>query len=77
MDGLTLARKIRAQRQTLPMMLFSSLGRREAGDTDNLFGAYLMKPMRQSQLFDALVGLLLHDVPDKPAAPAANPARRR
>jgi GAF domain-containing protein/CheY-like chemotaxis protein len=66
MDGLTLGREVRAQHKDLPLMLFSSLGRREAGDTD---GVFLMKPMRQSQLFDALVGVLLHDVPERPAAP--------
>jgi CheY-like chemotaxis protein len=41
--------------------LFSSLGRREAGDTEGLFTAYLAKPIRQSQLFDTLVGLVAHD----------------
>ena len=40
----------------LPLVLFSSLGRREAGDADGLFAAYLAKPIRQSQLFDTLVG---------------------
>ena len=40
----------------LPLVLFSSLGRREAGDDDRLFNAYLAKPLRQSQLFDTLVG---------------------
>ena len=45
----------------LPLVLFSSLGRREAGDTEGLFSAYLAKPMRQSQLFDTLVGLLAHE----------------
>ncbi len=70
MDGLALARAVRALPNALPLMLFSSLGRREAGDTEGLFGAYLMKPMRQSQLFDALAGLLLKDVPERPVAPA-------
>jgi len=51
-------------------VLFSSLGRREAGDTDKLFSAYLAKPIRQSQLFDTLVGLLVHDAAPKAAAPA-------
>ena len=36
--------EIRARRPTLPLVLFSSLGRREAGDADGLFGAYLAKP---------------------------------
>ena len=57
MDGTELARRIRAQRPKLPLVLFSSLGRREAGDTEGLFSAYLAKPLRQSQLFDTLVGL--------------------
>ena len=72
MDGIALARQIRAQRARLPLVLFSSLGRREAGDAERLFGAYLAKPVRQSQLFDTLVGLLAHD-----AAPQAGARRRR
>ncbi len=71
MDGLTLARQIRERRPTLPLVLFSSLGRREAGDTDKLFSAYLAKPIRQSQLFDTLVGLLVHDAAPKAAAAPA------
>ena len=52
-------------------MLFSSLGRREAGDADGLFAAYLGKPIHQSQLFDTLVGLLARDsAPKAAAAPA-------
>jgi len=70
MDGLALARLIRERRAGLPLVLFSSLGRREAGDTDKLFSAYLAKPIRQSQLFDTLVGLLVHDAAPKVAAPA-------
>ena len=40
----------------LPRVLWSSLGRREAGDDEGLFAAYLAKPVRQSHLFDTLVG---------------------
>jgi GAF domain-containing protein/CheY-like chemotaxis protein len=72
MDGVALARQIRARKQKLPIALFSSLGRREVGDDEKLFAAFLLKPVRQSQLFDMLVGLLgdqkVHD--EKPAAPA-------
>ena len=57
----------------LPLVLFSSLGRREAGDTDSLFAAYLAKPMRQSHLFDTLVTLLAHESVAKPAAGPAAP----
>jgi len=53
----------------LPLVLFSSLGRREAGDEDRLFNAYLAKPIRQSHLFDTLASLLAQDV-----APRAEPA---
>ena len=65
MDGLQLAQRIHASRPTLPLVLFSSLGRREAGDTEGLFSAYVAKPVHQSQLFDALVGLLAHGLAPK------------
>ncbi len=68
MDGIELARRIRERRPALPLVLFSSLGLRDAGDAEGLFSAYLAKPVRQSQLFDTLVGLL--DAAALPAAPA-------
>jgi signal transduction histidine kinase/CheY-like chemotaxis protein len=58
MDGLELARRIHADRPELPLVLFSSVGRREAGEGDALFSAHLAKPIRQSHLFDTLVSLL-------------------
>ncbi len=70
MDGLALASQVHGLRPELPLVLFSSLGRREAGDTEGLFNAYLSKPLRQSQLFDTLVGLLAHD-----AVPQAAPTQ--
>jgi signal transduction histidine kinase/CheY-like chemotaxis protein/tetratricopeptide (TPR) repeat protein len=70
MDGVALARRIREHHLKLPLVLFSSLGRREAGDADRLFNAYLAKPIRQSQLFDTLVGLLVAETAPKEAAPA-------
>jgi CheY-like chemotaxis protein len=73
MDGLTLAGRIRAKDGKLPLVLFSSLGRREAGDTEGLFSAYLTKPLRQSQLFDTLVGLLAHEATLRTAQPKARP----
>ena len=69
MDGLALASEVRILRPALPLILFSSLGRREAGDSEGLFAAYLMKPVRQSQLFDALASVLLHEAPDRPVTP--------
>jgi CheY-like chemotaxis protein len=57
MDGVTLAREIRAQRRTLPMALFSSLGQRETGANASLFAAQISKPIKPSSLFDALMTL--------------------
>jgi signal transduction histidine kinase/CheY-like chemotaxis protein len=74
MDGLTLARKIRAHRTELPLVLFSSLGRHEADDTEGLFAAYLAKPLRQSQLFDTLTSLLSHDEAPRPSTTPAKPS---
>jgi len=80
MDGVTLARRVRALRPALPLVLFTSLGRREAGD--GVFAATLGKPIHQSQLFDTLATLLAHEeapkpvaVPQKPTFDAAMAAR--
>jgi GAF domain-containing protein/DNA-binding response OmpR family regulator len=74
MDGLALAGQAQGLRPELPLVLFSSLGRREAGDTEGRFNAYLSKPLRQSQLFDTLVGLLTHDPAPQLARPKARTA---
>jgi signal transduction histidine kinase/DNA-binding response OmpR family regulator len=60
MDGVALARAIREHRTptALPLLLFTSLGRREAGAEAVGFSAHLTKPIKPSQLFDALVGAL-------------------
>ena len=57
----------------MPLVLFSSLGRREAGDSEGLFNAYLHKPLRQSQLFDTLMTLLSASGATLPAATQAKP----
>jgi signal transduction histidine kinase/CheY-like chemotaxis protein len=61
MDGVELAKRIRMDDAKIPLVLFSSLGRREAGvkAETNLFAAYLTKPVKQSQLFDTLAGLFM------------------
>jgi len=71
MDGLALARRLRALRPHLPLVLFSSLGRREAGDTEGIFDAALSKPLHQSHLFDTLTGLLARTAPEAPREAAA------
>ena len=58
-DGVELAKRIRLTGVKTPMVLFSSLGRREAGVDESLFAAYLTKPIKQSQLFDTLVGIFV------------------
>ena len=71
MDGVELARRVHASRPALPLVLFSSLGRREVGEAESLFSAFLAKPVRQSQLFDTLVTLVEH----RPAPTRAAPGR--
>jgi|tagenome__1003787_1003787.scaffolds.fasta_scaffold20865585_2 CheY-like chemotaxis protein len=69
MDGATLAARIREAGHAFPLVLFSSLGRRESGDS--LFAATLAKPLRQSQLFDTLISLTMPDAaPRRVPAPA-------
>jgi GAF domain-containing protein/DNA-binding response OmpR family regulator len=65
MDGVTLATEIRKSRDaaTLPLIFFSSLGRREANASEVDFAAYLMKPLKPSQLFDALSGIFAREAP--------------
>jgi signal transduction histidine kinase/CheY-like chemotaxis protein len=72
MDGATLAAHLRAEGHTLPLVLFTSLGRRETDE--RLFAATLGKPLRQSQLYDTLVTLLMKSSAPKRAKAAATPA---
>jgi signal transduction histidine kinase/DNA-binding response OmpR family regulator len=69
MDGATLASRIREAGHTLPLVLFSSLGHKEV--SDSLFAARLAKPLRQSQLFDTLVTLLVNDAAPRQVAARA------
>ena len=59
MDGLTLAAAIREKHDAdaLPLILFTSLGRREVGEDEILFAAHLTKPIKPSQLYDGLIGI--------------------
>jgi signal transduction histidine kinase/DNA-binding response OmpR family regulator len=61
LDGVGLARAIRERHgaDSLPLLLFTSLGRREAGAEDVGFAAHLTKPIKPSQVYDALVGALV------------------
>jgi CheY-like chemotaxis protein len=61
MDGVTLATQIQQERnpRTLPLVMLTSLGRREAEVDSGAveFAAFLTKPIKPSQLFDVLVGI--------------------
>src|SRR3990172_2378508 len=67
MDGVELARAIRKlpNGKYLPMALLSSIGRREFHFEDADFIARLHKPLKPSQLFDALVGIFATSAADK------------
>jgi PAS domain S-box-containing protein len=83
MDGRELAREIRRHRgeRELPLVLITSLGRLPQARTADEFAAQLAKPLKASQLFDALMRVLAAQQPDQPAraapedAAAASPLR--
>ncbi len=74
MDGLTLAAKVRKQRdaRALPIILSSSLGKREPTPDTLGITAFLLKPLRQSQLYDALAALFAPSIAVETIAPAAS-----
>jgi signal transduction histidine kinase/DNA-binding response OmpR family regulator len=74
MDGLTLAAEIRKHRdsQALPLVMLTSVGRREEGSQIVEFAAYLTKPVKTSQLYDVLVGIFAGR-PVRFREPAARP----
>jgi CheY-like chemotaxis protein len=57
MDGIALAREIRSRRADLPLLLLTSLGRLREARAAGEFSAQLVKPLKTSQLFDALMGV--------------------
>ena len=58
-DGIMLTRELRKleEMKDLPIILLTSLGRREVDADDLNFAAYLTKPLKPSALFDALAGI--------------------
>ncbi|SDR70386.1 PAS domain S-box protein [Opitutus sp. GAS368] len=76
MDGGTLAGEIRKLRppEDLPLILLSSLGRRE--DTAHLFTANLSKPVKPSQLYDVLAKLFWRGGDAAPEKSAPTPAAK-
>ena len=72
MDGMTLAKEIRVLRdaRVLPLMMLTSLGRREVGADLIDFAAFLSKPIKQSLLYNALISVFAAH----PVAPVHAPA---
>ena len=59
MDGLMVAEEIRHRAATLPLIMLSSIGRPEtAAPIVSEIAAFLTKPAKQSQLHDALIGVV-------------------
>ena len=80
MDGLALAREIRRHRRDLPLVLVTSLGGLPEARSATEFAAQLTKPLRASQLFDALMSVFGEDARRRRppgAAATASPWRRR
>jgi CheY-like chemotaxis protein/HPt (histidine-containing phosphotransfer) domain-containing protein len=69
MDGLTLAAEIRRMRDAhaLPLVMLASLGQREVGADAAQFAAYLVKPIKPSQLYDVLAVALAQEQPETDA----------
>jgi CheY-like chemotaxis protein len=58
MDGVMLATEIRGRYEApLPLVMLSSLGQGEVEAEEIGFAAFLIKPVKSSQLYDALVGI--------------------
>jgi two-component system, sensor histidine kinase and response regulator len=60
MDGMELARRIKADHSFSPirLVLLTSMGRRDEEASQSGIQAYLTKPVRQSELYDALVTVM-------------------
>jgi PAS domain S-box-containing protein len=75
LDGLALAKEIRRyrDRDELPLVMLTSLGRRERGPAAAEFAAHLTKPIRPSQLYDVLIGTLVPQLAPQRVMPAPPP----
>jgi CheY-like chemotaxis protein len=75
MDGLILGQEIRKLRsaQALPLIMLSSVGTRDTEIEQFDWSAYLTKPIKQSQLFNVMVGIFSQIEGQSPARPAASP----
>ncbi|MDB6170161.1 MAG: hypothetical protein JWM88_3025 [Verrucomicrobia bacterium] len=76
MDGVMLAREIRRlpDPPTFPLLLLSSIGHQLPAGEEELFVAILNKPVKPSQLYDAVARALGAVVSASPAAAVIDPA---
>ncbi|MBK7538367.1 MAG: response regulator [Myxococcales bacterium] len=72
MDGLMLARALRARLVRAPLILLTSLGRRAEDLDAGVFSACLSKPAKASQLHDALLGAVEPDRARQTREPGAS-----
>jgi CheY-like chemotaxis protein/HPt (histidine-containing phosphotransfer) domain-containing protein len=79
MDGLALAREIRRHRdeRELPLVLLTSLGRLPQGESSQVFAVQLAKPVKASQLYNALVKALAEQTQTPDADQSAPEEARR
>ena len=64
MDGVTLAKEIRRLHngRNLPMIMLSSLGKEEPAESRELFSSTLTKPVKASNLYNALIAIFAGEV---------------
>ncbi|MFN2243469.1 MAG: response regulator, partial [Anaerolineae bacterium] len=74
MDGVALAGEIRQVPggSALPLVVLSSLGKREVQAEEGDWAAFLLKPIKASQLYNALVGVFGSEAAEVPASPAGD-----
>jgi len=68
MDGIALARQIRAEKNPIPLLLLSSVGELSHEDADGLFQFQVPKPIKQSALYDSIQRAIGVDPKPKPSA---------
>jgi len=72
MDGATLAAAIHETQPELPLIMLSSLGQQDLGGMSPHFVAYLLKPLKASQLYDVLVKIFATDADFSPKSAAGS-----
>jgi signal transduction histidine kinase/DNA-binding response OmpR family regulator/tetratricopeptide (TPR) repeat protein/nitrate/nitrite-specific signal transduction histidine kinase len=70
-DGLMLAAEIHKLEPDLPLVIVTSLGEREKDVEGVEIAAWLVKPIKASQLYDALVGMFAREEPPSSKEEAA------